>query len=88
MDLDCNAAIKEGAYVSRNLARVTFIAQMPLLPHHQSTEILFGVSAVLAVPRTSRMRSINQYEIQLSPDGQQLCLTGRLGAACLSPKRR
>ena len=85
MDLDCNAAIKEGAYVSRNLARVTFIAQMPLLPHHQSTEILFGV---LAVSRTSGMRSTNQYEIQLSPDGQQLCLSGRLGAACLSPKRR
>jgi hypothetical protein len=31
---------------------------------------------------------VYQYAIRQSPDGQQLCLTGKLGEACLSPKKQ
>jgi hypothetical protein len=31
---------------------------------------------------------VYQYAIRQSPDGQQLCLTGKLGEACMSPKKQ
>jgi hypothetical protein len=35
-----------------------------------------------------KINEVYQYAIRQSPDGQQLCLTGKLGEACMSPKKR
>ena len=34
------------------------------------------------------INEVYQYVIRQSPDAQQLCLTGKLGEACMSPKKR
>ena len=34
------------------------------------------------------VNEVYQYAIRQSPDGQQLCLTGKMGEACMTPKKR
>ena len=34
------------------------------------------------------INEVYQYAIRQTPDGQQLCLTGKLGEACMSPKKQ